>query len=263
MVSGSAENSPILFLLWNGLAIAFAVLLFLLFYRIYTLSTTQYSLSSNALDLQWGLRREVIPLDQINWVRPVSDFESKLPLPWFRFPGNIFAKRYINGLGTTQFVVTRLPDTILVQTHRLCYAISPQNSLDFLQKYKRFSEFGPEQQVQPISTSFRTFWNEMWHDEQAKTLVSIGLVLVGVAWLCAVGLMVTFAEVTWVDLQMVPSTRLILLAILASILWLTDLWSGLFFYLHGSVSRLIIYMLWGSSILTSLLLIISMLLLTV
>ena len=51
--------------------------------------------------------------------------------------------------------------------------------------------------------------------------------MVGVTWLgnwrhgC-------FSEIIWVDLTTVPSSRLVLLALLASLVWLGDLWTGLF-----------------------------------
>jgi len=51
--------------------------------RLHTLLTTRYTLSRGGLELRWGLRREVIPMPEIEWIRPVSDFESKLPLPTF------------------------------------------------------------------------------------------------------------------------------------------------------------------------------------
>jgi len=260
---GGTETDSILFLTWVGLAIVLAFPLTLVLYRAYTLATTRYILSRDALDLGWGLRRQLIPLNQVEWARPQSDFESKLPLPWFRLPGSVFSALDINGLGPTQFISVNSTNNILISTKGQTYVISPQDLNGFLQEFRRFSEFGQRNLVQPLSTSFRTIWSDIWQDNRAKTLIWLGLILVGSAWLTAVGLIATFREVTWVDLTMVPSNRLILPAILAALFWLADLWTGLFLYLRGNVAKPIIYLVWGSSVLASVILIAAMFLLTI
>lgn len=263
IIRSGSEKDPTLFLVWVGLGVALAIPLALLLYRAYTLGTTRYTLSRDALDLRWGLRRELIPLNQVEWARPISDFESKLPLPWFRLPGSIFSRLEINGLGPTQFVATDPTAIILAHTKNQTFVISPQDLNGFTQQFNRYGELGQKGQVQPISTSFRSIWAETWRDGRAKTLIGIGLILVGVAWLSAVGLVATFPEVTWVDLTMAPSNRLILLAILSALFWVADLWTGLFYYLRGNIAKPLIYMVWGSSIVASLILIVGMFLMTV
>jgi hypothetical protein len=263
MLRSGSEKDPTLFLIWVGLAAVLAVPLALTLYRAYTLGTTRYTLSRDALDLRWGLRRELIPLNQVEWARPISDFESRLPLPWFRLPGSIFSSLDITGLGPTQFVATDPSDIILAHTKYQTYVISPQNLNGFTQQFNRYAELGQTSRVQPISASFRSIWDETWRDERAKMLIGIGLILVGVAWLSAIAVVATFPEVTWVDLTLVSSNRLVLLAILATLFWLADLWTGLFYYLRGNVAKSLIYIVWGSSIVASLILIIAMFLMTV
>ncbi|MGB4595282.1 MAG: PH domain-containing protein [Anaerolineaceae bacterium] len=263
MLRSGSEKDPTLFLIWVGLAVVLTIPLVLLLYRAYTLGTIRYSLSRDSLDLRWGLHRELIPLNRVEWARPLSDFESKLPLPWFSLPGSIFSSLDINGLGRTQFISANSTDTILVHANNQTFVISPQNLNGFVQEFRRYSEIGQKNQVQPISTSFRTVWSEIWHDQRAKTFIWLGLILVGVAWLSAIGLIATFQEVTWVDLTKVPSNRLVLLAILAVVFWVADLWTGLFYYLRGNVSKPLIYLIWGSSSMISLILIVAMFLMTV
>lgn len=262
LLSGSEKDST-LFLVWIVLGVVLAIPLVLILYRTYTLATTRYTLSRDALDLRWGLRREVIPLNQVEWARPASDFESRLPLPWFRLPGSIFSPLDINGLGATQFLATHPTDVILAHTANQTYIISPQNLMGFLQQFNRYAELGQTTRVQPISDSFRSIWEETWRDGRAKMLIGIGLILVGVAWVSAIGVVATFPQVTWVDLTLVPSNRLVLLAILATLFWLADLWTGLFYYLRGNVSKPLIYMVWGSSIAASMILIVAIFLMTI
>lgn len=263
MVRSGSEQNQNLFFVWVGLAIVLMIPLALLLYRAYTLGTTRYILSRDALDLRWGLRRELIPLNQVEWARPQTDFQSKLPLPWFRLPGSIFSKLDITGLGPTQFLAVSPINNILVNTRRQTYVISPQESSKFVQEIKRYSEFGQSRPVEPLSTSFATIWSDIWRDERAKTFITLGLILVGVAWLTAAGLIATFPQVTWVDLTMVPSNRLVLPAILATLFWLADLATGLFFYLRGSVAKPLIYLLWAASFVTSVILIAAMFLLAI
>jgi hypothetical protein len=263
MLRSGSEKDPTLFLIWVGLAAVLTVPLALTLYRAYTLGTTRYTLSRDALDLRWGLRRELIPLNQVEWARPISDFESRLPLPWFRLPGSIFSSLDITGLGPTQFVATDPSDIILAHTKYQTYVICPQNLNGFTQQFNRYAELGQTSRVQPISASFRSIWDETWRDERAKMLIGIGLILVGVAWLSAIAVVATFPEVTWVDLTLVSSNRLVLLAILTTLFWLADLWTGLFYCLRGNVAKTLIYIVWGSSIVASLILIIAMFLMTV
>ncbi|HNY83773.1 MAG TPA: PH domain-containing protein [Anaerolineaceae bacterium] len=257
------ETDATFFLVWVVAGVFLLIPLALLLYRAYALITTSYTLTQNSLELRWGLRRELIPLNQIEWARPLSDFQSQLPLPWFRLPGSIFTARNIKGLGTVQFISTDSAKVVLVHTEPQTFVISPRDLTGFAQQFNRYAELGQRDITQAVSETLKSVWTETWRDQRARTLIRVGLVMVGVTWLTAIGVMAVFPEIIWVDLTTVPSSRLILLALLASLVWLGDLWTGLFFYLRGTVIKLLIYCIWGASILTSTILIAAIFLLAV
>src|SRR5574340_609234 len=60
--------------------VAFAPLPFL-GYRAYALYRAQYRLDRDTLELRWGLRKELIPLADIEWVRPMEDLTNPIVPP--------------------------------------------------------------------------------------------------------------------------------------------------------------------------------------
>lgn len=69
-------------------------------------------------------------------------------------------------------------------------------------------------------------------------------------------------SITWVSLEVVSSQRLYLLALLGGFAWVVSLGVGIFFYLKGSMEKTMIYLLWGASSFTSLILAVAMLIMS-
>src|SRR5512135_3387242 len=86
----------------------------LLGYRLYALLRARYILDRNSLELRWGLRDEVIPLSDIEWVRPVRDLTVPLGAPPLSTPGAILGIHRHRDLGIVEFLASARRRLLLV-----------------------------------------------------------------------------------------------------------------------------------------------------
>lgn len=238
-----------------SIALLCLVFLVLSLYRLYTIFNIQYRLKREGLYLKWGLRREEIPTNRIEWVRPASDLGFHLPMPWLRLPGLIFGKRSVEGLGQVEFLATDANRLILVATNQVIFAISPANTSQFMSAFKRASELGSLEPLQAESITPVSLVSSIWTDKTARHLLMGSFLLVLVLPVLITLLMPQNGTITWIDNETAPATRLYFLAIINAVLWFVDFVVGMVFYLRMQVNRTIIYLLWISSNMTSLLLI--------
>jgi hypothetical protein len=226
---------------------------------MHTLFTTRYMLSRGGWELRWGLRHEVIPMPEIVWIRRVSEFKSKLPLPAFSLPGVYFGKKVVAGLGTVEFAATDRSKFLLVACHERNFVISPQEEHVFLDLFERLTELGSLESTVSISEGFGTLWHRIWSDSTAHRLILGGLAANVVLLVLALVLASLQPNVTWTTLEMVPSQRLLLLPLLGLLAWLMDACAGAVFYLREAIEKPIVYLLWGMPTILALLLAAAML----
>ena len=239
----------------------FVVLGLWLLTRTYKLLTTRYILGRGGLALRWGLRREVIPRPAVQWIRPVSDFQTRLPLPAGALPGMIFGARAVPGLGPVEYAAADPRALLLVAASGRFYAISPSAPDAFLDLYERLSELGSLESYTPRSESLGTLRKKILQDKAARALLGGGLAAGVLVLALALALAGSRAEIIWTTLEKVPSNQVFLLAFFSLFIWLLNFALGLYFYLRGGVEKAMIYLLWAGSILSSLLLAVAMLIL--
>lgn len=244
------------------LGIFLGLLFFSLLYRAFEISTTRYTLSRSALEIHWGLREELLPLQEIDWMRPGTDFEARFPTPLLSLPGSIFGKRNLPGLGVAEFAATDKTQFILIAAGKRFFVISPTKAGDFLRQFSHESELGSLERIQPRSESFGTLWQQVIHNRSRRLLLAAGGVAVLLLWAAAVLITSLTPTLTWVSLEVVTSSQIYLLPTLGTIIWLVNLALGLIFFRSGAVDELRIRLLWAGSILTSLVLLAAMVLMT-
>ena len=76
----------------------------MLIYRLIALNRAYYLLERNSLTLHWGLRTEILPLQQIEWFRPLTDLTSNLTLPPIPLPGAYIGVRMVEGLSKVEYM---------------------------------------------------------------------------------------------------------------------------------------------------------------
>ncbi len=228
----------------------------LLGYRLYALVNAGYILRRDGLLIRWGLRREDIPLDSIEWIRPANEVGYRLPLPWLRWPGAVLGKRVVNELGDVEYLGSDTAHMILVATPGKVFAISPENNKGFMTNYRRVNELGSLTRLDAQSVYPRVFIGRVMEDHIARWLVIvgffIGMLLLAVNVIAIPGL----DTIPWVEPgSTAPAERLLLLPVLNGLIWLSNLALGTILYRRGGDHRIAAYLLWGTSGLTGILLI--------
>lgn len=241
--------------------VLFIALLIFTFYRIYILVNMQYHLNRERLFLRWGLRSEAVPIYKIEWVRPANESGFELPLPVMRIPGIVVGKRVVEGLGRVEYLVTEVDKMILIVTGEKTFAISPAEPAAFTAAFNRITELGSLESFQHESITPAFLLSKIWTDKTAKLLILLSFLSTVALTLMTVFIIERNQNVTWFDGSSVPAERLGLLPIVSILTWSMDIIVGGFIYLRQQVSKIAIYILWASSSLTSLLLILAILLL--
>jgi hypothetical protein len=250
------------FMLHMLIALVILIPLPLFAYRFYALLTAYYVLQRSGLQIRWGLRREAIPLNDIEWIRPADELGFRLPLPWLRWPGAVMGNRQVSELGQVEFMAADTAHMILVATPEKVFAISPADPNRFTAVFRQVNELGSLDPLEAQSLYPKVFLGRVWEDRLARRLVLPGLG-VGLVLLAVVAFAIPhLGTIAWTTPgSTAPAERLLLLPVLDGMLWLVDLGFGLFLYRRGADLRIAAYLLWGSSVVTGVLLLIASLLL--
>jgi hypothetical protein len=252
-----AESGPT-FLLYLLIALLTVVLIPILIYRIYALQRARYTLARDGISLYWGLRREDIPINHVNWVGSVDQNRMVLRKPIFRIPGAVLGVQSQSDGQPVEFIAGRDTSLVMIVTPERTFAISPANPEEFLQTYRKLSEFGSLVPLQSVSDYPSFLLSRSWADRPARVLLITSAVL-------------ALALIIWVSLsipshpqislrltanndptELVPGIRLFLLPVLNTFFFITDLLLGLFFYRREDTKSLA-YLMWAGSVLTSIL----------
>ena len=248
--SGDASRQPNLFQLTLALVLFVAVALFS--YQTFLVLTTRFQLTRSALELQWGFRREVLPLEQVEWAHPVLDFDSPMPLPGFVLPFQYYGIRRIRGLGTVEFAATDRRNMVLIRADSRHFVISPEDAYAFASEFEKLSALGPQEVVAPLSQTGRNLIGEILQDGMARKLFTAGIVGLLTLTAVSIALSATRPTITWITLELVPSNRLLLLLLVGGLDWLLNTFLGGYFYLRGLLEKRWIFLIWSWSAFMSL-----------
>jgi len=258
LIYGSMSGQGWLSIVFISIGLLLLVPLALAVYRIITIATTVYSLSREALEVKWGLRRELIPMREITWVHPVSDFETPLPLGFTLFKGSYYREKVINGLGKTLFVATAPDQMVLIKLSQAYLVVSPQDELAFTESYKQLSQLGSLEKIDPESENLTMLWRRVMDDQQAKRLLLGGTVSFLVLLLSTAIIVGLLQQVVWVSMETVPSSRLFLLALIGLFFSFLNTLIGLFLYLQERSGKNVVYLILGWTILVNIILTLAM-----
>jgi hypothetical protein len=263
LISGSTTNQNSLAIVFIIAGLLLLIPLSLTIYRIITIATTVYSITRDALEVKWGLRREFIPIGEIEWVHPVSDFETPLPLGFTLIRGSYYGETIIKGLGKTLFVATAPEQMVLVKLNQAYLVISPEDKEAFTQSYTQLSQLGSLQDVQSESENLRMLWGRVMDDLRAKRFLIGGAVSLAVLIVSAAVIVAITSQVVWVSMEVVPPARLFLLALFGLLFSILNTLLGLFLYLQERTGKTVVYLIWGWSILTNVILSLAMIFMSV
>ena len=231
-------------------------------YNIFALARARYTLEREGLRLRWGLRGEDIPLQDIEWLRDAQDLGFPLPLPVPHLPGAILGSRSVEGLGRVEFMASDASNLLLLATPQRVFVISPADTRAFQRAFRRSTEMGSLTPMTSYSTEPVVFLRQLLADRVVRVLLALSFFMV-IALLVVVALQLPGREMISLGFdgkglprEPVPVRQLLLLPLLAAIVLATDVLGGMILY-HRWKQRLIAYILWSSSTLTSLMLILA------
>jgi hypothetical protein len=242
----------------------------ILAYRLQALRGAFYLLDRDGITLRWGLRSEEIPSNSVLWVRPASELDFRLPLPWVRWPGAVIGTHRGAGGTPVEFMASETGQLVLIATSKGLYAISPDDPAKFLSTYHRLNELGSFSPLKARSVYPTNLLARLWRRRTARYLLLAGLTinLLLLAWVILV------APVRGEVIlgyqrggEPLPAIQLLLLPVLSSVFFIFDFVGGLFFFRRGVLllvtpagagtprapNMVLAYLLWWSGLITALL----------
>ncbi len=260
----SSADVGLSFLTWLLVSLAaFAPIPFFA-YRIFALYRAGYTIDRDSLAIHWGLRVEDIPLNDIEWIRPVEDLTKPLSLPPLPLPGALLGLRRHPDLGVVEFIASDMKKLLLVATAKRIFAISPDNPAGLAQTFARATELGSLASSDAKSVYPSFIVSQAWENGLARYLWLSALFL-NIGLFIWASLIIPSTQQVAIDLQgsggaleIVPSSQLLILPVASLLLAVAGWIAGLYFY-RWERERTLSFIVWGSSTLSSLLFLLAVL----
>lgn len=255
-----ATNEPIglrfaLYILAAGLAFT---PLPLLIYRLYSLQRSAYLLDRNMLTVQWGFRMEKIPISDIEWVRPPSALKVPLRLPLLYLPGSLLGHRRLPEVGEVEFIASEANALLLVATRQRVLAVSPADTMGFLENLQNAMEMGSLSPAAAESVFPSFVVADAWKSPLARYFW-LAIICLNIGLLAWVSFLVPdLAPIPLGFLpsgepgELVPGIGLMLLPVLSLFLSALGWVLGLAFY-RRTDHRPLAQLMWASSMITTIL----------
>jgi hypothetical protein len=222
-------------------------------YRLFALLRASYTVFREGISIQWGVRSEEIPMQDIEWVRMADDLAFELPLPKFIVQGAVLGLREHRDLGSIEYIASSTHPMVLVATPERIYAISPADPDGFMDALYRNMELGSIEQIQPKSSRVELLVGSLFGDKLARNLILLGSIL-SFGLLIAVSFIIPTRETIPLGFNPIgqtaetsPSERLLLLPVLSLLMLFIDLGLGSYLY-RKSGYRIAAYFAFASAL---------------
>lgn len=245
--------------LWLVLILLSLPLIALIGYRLYGLRGGKYFLSQNALTVTWGDVHEVIPMGEIEAVTSANVCEETLLPGGLWWPGCYVGRAKSETFGPLVFFATApQEEQLIVRLSAGAYVISPADCEGFLAHFNTVREEGITEPVAYITRRWPIHDWEVWQSRWAWALMLTPLVL-ALALFAYVTVQASFGpaelplrfDAMRLPTDFGPSSRLVLLPIIAGLVWLLDTVFGLAVHVQMN-DRLAAYAVWGGGVLVQL-----------
>lgn len=252
------------FLIALLIALAFSTPIPFFLYRLYSLWHADYYLSRDSLKINWGLRIEDIPLTDIEWIRSAEDLTNPVSLPSFRLPGGLLGTRRHPDLGMVEFLASDGKKLLLVATAKRVFVISPKDPTGLTQTFARATELGSITPVESKSVYPSFVVIHAWESGLARYLwlsglfLNIGLFIWASLIIPSTPRVALGPQFAGSALETVSSSQLIIFPLASLLLSMAGWIAGLYFY-RQERERVLAFIVWGSSTLTSLLFLLAVL----
>jgi len=224
-------------------------------YRTYALLRSRYVLSRNAIVVEWGSRRIVLPMRLLDEVRAGADVPGELRPRGLTWPGSVFGTGKAEGLGEIEFLAAvEKPGLVLLRHAEAWLAISPADPAAFMAALAAAQAEGPEEEVEPESVIPAIQRSVLLHDRLALILAVEGaagaLLLLGYLALISPQLPAQIAlhfDASGVPDRFGPPSGLLILPAIAGLTWLANTLAGLWLH-RNSKERAAAYLLLSATL---------------
>lgn len=241
-----------------------AVMTFLMAVRFYGLLTAKYTFDRDHLLIDWGLRKEKIPISDIEWVRGYTDGQDRAPLPLLRLPGQILGHISDHHWGSIDYFASEMKTLIMIGTSKRIFGISPKDPNGFVNAFNKNVEMGSLDRSGGRSEYASVVIVEILRSDLNRFVLflnfflNIGLMI----WVTLLAPRLSSISLGFdpdlTPLEPVTGAQIILLPILSWIFSLVGFFIGLILY-RSADKKILAKMLWISNIVMTLLLLIALL----
>ncbi len=258
-----AEMGPVFLVSLLVAGVAFIPLPFLA-YRAYSLLRADYHMDRDSLAINWGLRVENIPLTDIEWIRPADDLTRPLSLPTLRLPGSLLGVRRHPDLGSVEFLAADPQKLLIIATAKRIFVISPEDPAALTQTFARFIELGSITPAEAKSVYPSFVVGQAWENGIVRYLwltalfLNLGLFIWASLIIPTTPRVALGPQFAGSELATVPSSQLIIFPVASLLLAVAGWIAGLYYY-RWDKERVLAFIIWGSSTLTSLLFLLAVL----
>ncbi len=233
-------------------------------YRAYSLLRADYHLDRDSLAISWGLRVEDIPFTDIEWIRSADDLTQPISLPRLPIPGGLLGMRRHPDLGAIEFLAADSKKLLLVATAKRVFVISPEDPTGLMQTFARATELGSITPADAKSIYPSFVVTQAWQSGLARYLwlttlfLNLGLFIWASIMIPSTSRVALGPQFLGSALETVPSSQLIIFPVASLLLSVAGWIAGLYFY-RWDKERVLAFIVWGSSTLTSLLFLLAVL----
>ena len=103
----------------------------LLVFQLFQIARSSYVANREGLTINWGFQKMVIPIQEIEWIRPYDQMGYSIPLPFLGKIGIFSGRLFLENLGDILFFASSLKDAFLVGTTQEVLFLSPANPQAF------------------------------------------------------------------------------------------------------------------------------------
>lgn len=235
-------------------------LLGLIGYQLYGLARSGYAIDRNAVTIQWGPIKQIVPVESIQRVMLGTEVEDGVKyFRGWRWPGLMQGQGELSEAGFTVFyATTALSQHLILVTPAISYAISPADAAGFIESIKARYELGPTQAVEHTTEHPAFFDWPLWSDRVAHYLLITGatmcLLLFGLVTLRFPQLppvLPLHYNVLGLPDRSGPATQAFILPLIGVLALAANTVLGGVFYRREQVAA---YLLWGGTIVVQVLL---------
>jgi len=115
------------------LGILFSLPVFFFLFQLFQITRSKYKINRDGLTIFWGLQKMVIPIHEIEWIRPYEQMGYTIPLPTLEKIGILSGHIFFGDLGDILFFATSQQNAFLISTSQEVLFLSPVDA-DAFQK---------------------------------------------------------------------------------------------------------------------------------